>query len=395
MASGLKPAFFLCRKLLYPVNIPMHPEIDDDFMQVLSALAGSGIEMAFERRGSGTSTYPLHGEVVAVDETAGTIQIRRTRTNAGEVQTMGLRHFLSATAPHCEPLTNTLAGARLQADQQKDIARERAIEQVKANTGSGERPALSQSRFQGTIAATIDGVPSNRYVYSDKVDPTRTVGIVARSMADATQFMASQDLFMTLDDSLQIAVVGHVLWPAGIAYDTLHNPDAWRAPWPEIFKSFDGLPAIAMAFYLRKARRGSWSVTDPEAIGIAAIQSLSSRGLLHIEGHPTDPAETIKRIPVSGLKALLRIAGAKPKLQTRVHLEEQVLAVMTSELHQRAHALMKAPKAVLKAPCGLSNEEFAQALNEMRDLIFTMRQWLRSTFELEREDDLRRLSTRT
>ncbi|MDP3229164.1 MAG: hypothetical protein Q8N13_14430 [Acidovorax sp.] len=42
-------------------------EIDDEFLND-------------ERRGEGTTTYPLHGEIVAVDESAGRIQILRPRT---------------------------------------------------------------------------------------------------------------------------------------------------------------------------------------------------------------------------------------------------------------------------------------------------------------------------
>ena len=369
-------------------------EIDDEFLKVLSALAGSGVEMAFERRGEDTTTYPLHGEIVAVDESAGTIQILRTRTHAGEVHTMGLRYFLSATAPNCEPLINSLARARLQADLQKGIAREKAIEQVKASAGASQSPALTQSRFQGMGTGTMGGYPSNRFIFADKEDPTRTVGIIARTMADATQFMASQDLFMTLDESLQIAVAGHVLWPAGIAYVSLKNSDAWRAPWLEIFKALDGLPASALAFYLQKVRSGSKSVADTGALGVAAIQSLTARGLLHTEGRPASYEETVKRIPVAGLKDLLRHAGAKSKMPTRLLLEAEVLSVMTSELHQKALQLLRAPKTVVRAPCGLSNEQFAQALKEMRDTIFIMRQWLRSTYELDREDELRRLAAR-
>lgn len=369
-------------------------EIDDEFLNILSALAGSGVEMAFERRGEGTTTYPLHGEIVAVDERAGTIQILRTRTHAGEVHTMGLRYFLSATAPNCEPLLNTLARARLQGDLQKDLARAKAIEQVKASPGAPQSPALTQSRFQGTSTGTMVGLPPNRYVFTDKKDTSRTVGIIARSMADATQFMASQDLFMTLDESLQIAVSCHVLWPAGMTYDRLINPEAWKAPWMEIFKALDGLPGSALAFYLQKVRSGTNRVTDTGAIGAAAIQSLFARGLLHTEGRPTSYEETVKRIPVAGLRELLRHAGAKSKLPTRLLLEAQVLAIMTSELHQKALQLMNAPKTFLRAPCGLSNEEFAHALKELRDSIFIMRQWLRSTYELDREDELRALAAR-
>lgn len=376
----------------------MHPEIDDEFMSILCALAGSGVEMAFERRGEGTTTYPLHGEVVAVDESAGTIQILRTRTHAGEVHTMGLRYFLTATAPDCDPLINTLARARLQADLQKGIAREAAretaIEQVKASAGSSHIHSLTQSRYQGNATGSMVGYPSNRYVFADKVDPTRTVGIIARSMADATQFMASQDLFMSLDDSLELAIKGHVLWPAGIAYATVQNPEAWRAPWQEIFKVLDGLTARALTFYLQKIRRGSHSISDTETIGNTAIQSLTARGLLQIEGRPASYEETVKRIPVVGLKELLRIAGAKSKLPTRLLLEAEVLSVMTNDLHEKALQLMRAPKTVVRAPCGLSNDEFAHAIKEMRDSIFIMRQWLRSTYELEREDELRALAAR-
>lgn len=372
-------------------------EIDDEFLNILSALVGSGVEMAFERRGEGTTTYPLHGEIVAVDESAGTIQILRTRTHAGEVHTMGLRYFLTATAPDCDPLINTLAKARLQADLQKGIARETAIEQVKASAGSSHIHSLTQSRYQGNATGSMVGYPSNRYVFADKVDPTRTVGIIARSMADATQFMASQDLFMSLDDSLELAITGHVLWPAGIAYATVQNPEAWRAPWQEIFKVLDGLTVRALTFYLQKIRRGSQSISDTETIGNAAIQSLTARGLLQTEGRPASYEETVKRIPVAGLKELLRSAGAKSKLPTRLLLEAEVLSVMTSNpsnLHEKALQLMRAPKTVVRAPCGLSNDEFAHAIKELRDSIFIMRQWLRSTYELEREEELRAFAAR-
>ena len=362
----------------------MHSEIDDEFLKILSALAGSGVEMAFERRGEYTTTYPLHGEIVAVDESAGTIQILRTRTHAGEVHTMGLRYFLSATAPNCEPLINSLARARLQTDLQKGI-----------DTGPIQSStALTQSKFQGTSTGAMTGYPPNRYVFADKQDPSRTVAIIARSLGDATQFMASQDLFMTLDESLQIAVACHVLWPAGMTYDRLKHPEAWQAPWQKIFEALDGLPTRALAYYLRKLRGGSTVVTDTGAIGAAATQSLVARGLLQTEGRPATFEETIKRIPVAGLKELLRSAGANSKIPTRLLLETQVLSIMTDALHQKALQLMRAPKTVLKAPCGLTNEEFANALKEMRDSIFLMRQWLRATYELDREAELRALATR-
>lgn len=129
----------------------MNEEIDDDFVKILTALAGSRVEMAFERRGEGTSTYPFHGEILSVDEHAGTIQILRTRTHAGEVHTMGLRYFLSATAPNCEPFLNSLAIDRHKAQLQKSVVRDRAIEVLKADSLGIQSHTLTESRFLSKI----------------------------------------------------------------------------------------------------------------------------------------------------------------------------------------------------------------------------------------------------
>ncbi|BEU98841.1 hypothetical protein ACDW_45470 (plasmid) [Acidovorax sp. DW039] len=303
---------------------------------------------------------------------------------------MGLRYFLSATAPNCEPFLNSLAIDRHKAQLQKSVVRDRAIEVLKADSLGIQSHTLTESRFLST--STMGDKPSKRFIFADKLDATRTVSISARSMADASKFMASQDLFMTLDESLVIAIKGHVLWPAGIAYDRLSNPEAWKAPWDAIFTALDDLPAAALTFYLQKMRGGSVAVRDIQSIAPSVRSSLAIRSLLTTEERPASYEETVKRISVSGLKDLLKHAGVKARVPTRLLLEAQVLSVMTNDLHKKALQLMSAPKTSLRPPCEMSNDDFAKALNEMRDLIYTMRQWLRATYELEREDELRSLS---
>lgn len=373
----------------------MRDDVDPDFQEILAALAGSGIEIEFERRGEGVSTYPFHGEVVSVDAVAGTIQILRTRTHAGQIHTMGLRYFLSATPAHSSALFNTAAQRGLQQELNRISEREKAIEHVKAGSYPSVNPGSIRSRYKGTFKGKMEQYPAVRYVYADITHPDRTVGITAKSPSDATRFITAQDLFTSLDDALLIAISGHVLWPAGIAYDRLQDPAAWKAPWLEIFKTLDGLPTNVLDFYLTKVRSEVKSVSSVETIGASGAKILSDRGLLYTEAPPGSYEETVKRIPVAGLKQLLRQAGVKGFVSTRLLLETQLLPLMTPELQAKALTLMPArkPKTMLRAPCSMSLTDFLIAIKEMRASIFIMRQWLRATWELDRESELRLLTT--
>ena len=167
-------------------------DIDPHFLKALINAAGveSG-EFAFERRGSGDSTYPLHGVILAVNTQTGTITLRRTRTHAGEVHEMGLRYFLSATSPRGERWENTGLVERNRLYQAKQQAREDAIFSALASTSARSRLKPTKSALSGAVDLRLNGRRLVGYRFMDLEDPARKV-VITRVGRDSCKTQQKQ-----------------------------------------------------------------------------------------------------------------------------------------------------------------------------------------------------------
>ena len=365
--------------------------IDPAFLRAISGFVGTSEELKFERRGNSDSTYTLHGKVVSVDRKNGTVQIQRTRTNAGEVHEMGLWFFLSATQRSGVKVENRIVVKRNEMFREKQRAREAAVARASLNPSYRPDANNRRSRFVGRRQGMLDGFPSERYVYEGLEGDQRKVGLTASSLAAADNFMSMQDIFMPLDDMVWHAIDSRVLWPAGVAFDRQVNPSAWSLDWFKLFDVLAGIPKEVLKQYLDLIHSGRVDFCVSVARRVSDTTSLSGRGLLEIESAPKSLAEILERIPVAGLRQLLKETSSNLKAETRGALTKELSRLMTSKLEASAIRLMRSPLMRVKAPAGLAVEEFDRAIRELRDSIFLMRQWILATRELYREDELRQL----
>jgi hypothetical protein len=360
-----------------PVVTHAESDFDPQFAKALSQAGPEAGEFAFERRGSGDSNYPMHAVILAVDEKAGVIILRRTRTHAGRVQEMGLRYFLTATTPQGVQLVNRVAVERDRKFRDKQKARETAV--ATALTSPSHRAAASptKSAFGGSSQITLDGYKLRTFLFYDQENPQRCVVLTAKSLSAAQQFIAMQDLYLTLDDLLWDAINAHVLWPGGIQCDRLVNAEAWSVDWVSIFDELQGLPPNVLSSYFKAVRSSADWPKMPDLTG-DGIASLTARGLLKLEPEPQSLRDILERIPtIAALRNLVKTTGAKPSGTTRVVLNAQLLALQTPPLVNAARQLMRPARPIVCGPCGLTPWEFRSALLEMRDSIFMMRLWLR------------------
>lgn len=366
-------------------------DIDPAFLRAIAGFIGIAEELEFERRGNGDSTYVLHGKVVAVDSERGTIQIQRTRTSAGEVHEMGLRYVLSATRPTGAKIENRIAVERNKMFRDKQDAREAAVAGASVNPNYSPDAKNLRSRFVVQSQGTLEGFPTERYVYEDLEGSRRKVGIIARSLVAANKFMSMQDIFMPLDDMMWHAINSRVLWPAGIAFDRQMNSSAWSLDWFKLFDELAGIPKEILTHYLDLIHSGRVEFGNFVSRTANDVTSLSERGLLEVEDLPKLPAEILECVPLAGLRQLLKEANSSFKAQTRVALTEELSRLMTSRLEASAIRLKRPPRMRIKAPTGLTVEEFDRGVRELRDSIFLMRQWIRATREFYREYELEQL----
>lgn len=186
--------------------------MDSAFVQALAAYAGSPEEFEFERYGYSASKYTLHGQIVACQgEPDPRISILRTRSHVGEVHTMNLRYFLSASTSSGVQFINRVAHEWDRAQREVIQAREDADAFVKR-----DRPLqLPQEVRRSVFERTQRGL----YVFSDVEDRSRKVHLMAKSLDAAMQFMAMQDLFASLDTAL---------W-YGMLWKIVHSPPLYVA----------------------------------------------------------------------------------------------------------------------------------------------------------------------
>lgn len=357
----------------------VHAELDFDpqFAKALSQAGPEAGEFSFERRGSGDSTYPLHAVILAVDERAGIIILRRTRTHAGRVQEMGLRYFLTATSPQGLQLVNRVAVERNRKFRDKQKARETAVATALADPYRRTTASPTKSTFGGSSHITLDGYKHRSFLFYDQDNPERCVVITAKSLAAAKQFVAMQDLYLTLDDLLWDAINAHILWPGGIQCDRLVSAEAWSVDWVSIFDELQGLPPKVLSSYLRAVRSSAAWPKMPD-LSEAEIASLQARSLLKLEPEPQSLGDILERIPtIAALRHLVKTTGSKPCATKRDALKAQLLALQTLELVNAARKLIRPARLIICGPCGLTPWEFRCAMSEMRDSIFMMRRWLR------------------
>lgn len=365
--------------------------IDPAFLHALADFVGTTQEVEFERRGSSDSTYTLHGIVVSVDHKNGTIQIQRTRTHAGEVHEMGLWYFLSATPRTGLKIQNRIAVERNEMFREKQRDREAAVVSATLNLAYRPDPTNRRTLFVGRRQGHLNGYPTERYVYQGLEGGRREVGLIASSLAAADNFISRQEIFMPLDDMVWHAINSRVLWPAGIAFDRQVKSSAWSLDWFKLFDVLAGIPKDALKEYLDLIHRGCMDSSLSVARKVSDTTSLSMRGLLVVESSPNSFVEILERVPVAGLRQLLKEASSNSKARTRVTLIEALSSLMTPELEASAVRLMRSSRMQVKAPAGLAFDEFDRAIRELRDSIFLMRQWLLATREIYREDELRQL----
>ena len=366
------------------------PDFDPQFAKALSLAGPDAGEFEFERRGTGDSTYPMHALILGVDEKAGVIILRRTRTHAGRVQEMALRYFLTATSPQGVKLVNRVAVERETKFRDKQHARETTVATVLTTPARRAVASPTKSTFGGSSHVTLYGRKLRTFRYWDSDNPKRCVVLTAKSLSAAEQFMAMQDLYLTLDDLLWDAINGHVLWPGGILCDQAVVASAWSVDWVAIFEQLEGIPPDVFACYLKAVRSSADFPKMPDLTeeGRAFLQA---RRLLVLEQEPQTFRQILDRVPtIADLRKLFRPTGASPAGTTRPVLAAQLLALETPALVDAARKLLRPARSVVCGPCGLTQWEFRAALMELRDSIFRMRLWLRGEPERfsEREEEM-------
>lgn len=363
-------------------------DVDPSFLRALTEAAGvEPGEFAFERRGSGDTTYPLHGVILGVDAHAGVITLRRTRTHAGEVHEMGLRYFLTAISPRGEKFINHGLVERNLRFRAKQLARENAVSLALSSPLARKDLRPVRSTFLETVTVRIDGHTLQGFLYRDLEHPTQKVLIAADSLIAAQQFIGMQDIFMPLDDLLWDAINGTILWPAWIQCERRADPEAWSADWVEIYKVLRGLSPSSLTAYLNTLRTG-YEFPKLNKLTPAERSTWLDRGLLRYETLPSTAREILNAIgTVAELRKLMKIHGLTPEGTTRAHLTEQLLAHETPALLEAAKGLLRPPRARVFAPCGLSRQEFLTALSELRMSFFQMRQWLRAESDRFRDSE--------
>lgn len=315
----------------YHEPMTMNDDIDPDFLRTLAALAGSGEELAFERRGEGASTYPFHGKVVSINMDRGSMQVLRTRTHAGEVHEMGMRYFLSATRPSGEVLHNRVVGRRNDDFHESREKWELASAQAFNNPLFRPPGSVLRFKFVGTRNGKLSDYTAERFVFQDNHHLARKVGLVASSADAAHQFMVMQDLFLPLEYMYWHASVGRVLWPAAIALKRTQDPSAWAVDWLKLYGVFDGLDRPTLGFYMERFNAGRLGLRTFGSLTETQVQALKDKGLLFLQ---------------------------------------------TSKSHR------------LAPPSGLSSDGFQMAVRELRDSIHMMRQWLKATYDFHGEEQL-------
>lgn len=355
-------------------------EIDPHFLKSLAQAAGVELgEFAFERRGTGDTTYPLHGVILAVDTEAGTITLRRTRTHAGEVHQMGLRYFLTATTPQGHQWKNRVLVDRNRQFREQQQAREKAVAAVLASTHLRCQVRPTRSVLSGMVEVELDGKALTGYRYFDLEHPGSKVVITATSLTAAQQFIGMQDIFVPLDDMLWDAVNGRVLWPAGIQCDRVSNREAWSTDWLTLYDVLQVLSPSLLLLYVNTMRTG-YEFPHLTKFTDADLHALQLRGLIRYEAPPQTSREVLEKVPsVAGLRKLIKEHGITAPGMARAQLIERMLTHETPALIEAARRLIRPPRAQFLAPCGLSKQEFLTALSELRHSIFRMRQWLRGT----------------
>lgn len=377
-----------------PVQNYPEPDFDPQFAKALSLAGPDAGEFAFERRGAGDSTYPMHAVILAVDEKAGVIILRRTRTHAGRVQEMGLRYFLTATSPQGVQLVNRVAVERETKFRGKQQDRESAVATVLTSPARRAIASPTKSMFGGSSHVALYGRKLRTFRYWDLENPKRCVVLTAKSLSAAEQFIAMQDLYLTLDDLLWDAINGHVLWPGGILCDQAVVVSAWSVDWVAIFEQLEGIPPDVFACYLKAVRSSADFPKMPDLTeeGRAFLQA---RRLLVMEPEPQTFRQILDRVPtVAELRKLLKTTGASPAVTTRLLLAAQLLALETPALVDAARQLVRPARSMVCSPCGLAQWEFRDALMDLRGSIFGMRLWLRGEPDRfsEREVEMLRAS---
>lgn len=350
-------------------------DVDPSFLRALADAAGVETgEFAFERRGAGDTTYPLHGVILGVDAQAGVITLRRTRTHAGEIHEMGLRYFLTATSPQGAQYVNHGLVERNRRFLAKQQARESAVSLALSSPRARQNLRPTRSTFLKTSRVQIDRHALQGFLYGDLERPAQKVLIAANSLIAAQQFIGMQDIFIPLDDLLWDAINGGVLWPAWIQCERHENPEAWASDWVEIYQVLRGLSPSSLTAYVNTLRAG-YEFPKLNQLTPAERSTWVERGLLRYETVPATASEVLNAIrTVADLRKLMKDHGIKPAGKTRACLIEQMLAHETPSLLQAAKALLPPPRARVFVPCGLSRQEFLTAVSELRMSFFQMRQ---------------------
>lgn len=362
------------------MGLPPNDLIDPHFLACLVKAAGveSG-EFAFERRGRGDTTYPLHGQIVAVNTVAGTITLRRTRTHAGEIHEMGLRYFLTATTPKGQKWENTTLVERNRQFREKQQVRQDAVAAVLASPHSRIQVKPTRSAFGGSVDVTLFGKTLKGFRYFDLKDPQASVVITASSILAAEQFIGMQDIFAPVDQVIWDAVNGHILWPAGIQCARVAKTEAWSTNWLAIYEVLHGLSPSLLLRYVNTLQLGyefphltHFTLTDQRA--------LLERDLIRFEAAPVTFREVLEKVPtIAALRQLMKEHGIPAGGKLRAQVIDRILAHETPALISAARLLASPPRAQFFAPCGLSKQEFLTAVKELRHSLHQMRDWLRGT----------------
>jgi hypothetical protein len=352
-------------------------EVDPMFVEALISLQETGQEILFKRFGQRYQAYELHGKIVAINSVEKKISIERTRSHAGEIHEMGIRNFISATGSTGQEYKHQKAFSQYEANLCRIAAWQEGVTRALIEPDYKPQSLGSTSQFVRESFGHIKGHAVRLFIFSDSKDPDVEVAICAKSRDAAEHFMILVDAFITLDDLCPRMLLAHFLWPAWLEYEesALANETKTQVNWPDFFRIFDGIPISALSVYTNLALSEKWEFEEPHGHISEEVNVLLSHRL--VRQIRRTPEEILRRTGIRVLRAFVKEAGSSFKAQSGEAIRAHLLESMPSCLEQ--HLKREEGRAIyeLAAPSEMSLPQLNATLRECRNMIHSLRHWLR------------------
>lgn len=356
----------------------MNDEIDNELLEKLNKLVGLRLEFCFERRGRGDSNYEFHGSVLSIDPRAGVIAVKRTRSHKDKIHEIEISSILTVTYPSGNKIRHKSAVERDSNFRKKQDARIISVAAVKRNYSQTPLATARRSGFSGRQKVEYDGQSYGGYLFTDDATYSNKVNIIGKNSTVVCRFMAMQDIFVSLDDTLLFAIEAHIIWPLGVAYERISNPDAFKIPWLEIYKTLDGLPIQLLKKYVNAIKRPEHLMSGYRTFDFEEAKILESRNLLMFLDKAIPIENLVLALEPRKIKEILAKAGESTEGKKKDYLVARVLEIMTPRIEESVRNAVTRKMRVL-TPLGVPAEDLKAAIEEQRTIMFLMRQVLYNT----------------